>query len=88
MLVFEKELVYGGLIGTEVARQWEQSEQECCAVRLASEAVSLTTVGNGVRKVMVFSENGLGPEMGWEQAASTYSALLCLDAMALPSTIL
>lgn len=53
-MFFDTGLVFGGLLGAEVPRQWEWAEWECHAVRLLSEAMSSVTVGSGVRMMCCF----------------------------------
>lgn len=78
-MFFDTELFFGGLLGAEVPRQWEQAEWECHAVKLPSEAMRSVTVDDGIRITVLFPQDGLGLQTGWEQAASTCSALFWLD---------
>lgn len=81
-MFFDTELFFGGLLGTEVPGQWEWAEWECHAVKLPSEAMSSVTVSDGVGITALFPQDGSGLQTGWEQAASTRSALLWLDTTA------
>lgn len=72
MLGFEHELVYGGLVGTELSVPTVgvgRAKMPYCQVGFRS--YTLKTVSTGIRIIVVFPQHGLGLQTGWEQAAST-----------------
>jgi len=57
----------------------------CCQVGFRSHELN---IGDWVWIIVVFPQNGLGLQTGWEQAASTWSACLWLATTTVPSTVL